>query len=155
MPNPFAESLPRLKRLLPRLKGRRIGVLGDLMLDRYLSGDASKLSPEVPVPVVEFKEQKEFLGGAANVAANLAALGAKAERFGGTGADEPARSLRAAMRRPGIAAKGVVVDKSRITTVKMRVIARQHQIVRIDIEKRDPLSSAIEGQLFRALLNSL
>jgi rfaE bifunctional protein kinase chain/domain len=149
------EALPRLKRLLPKLKGCRIGVLGDLMLDRYLSGDASKLSPEVPVPVVEFKEQKEFLGGGASVTANLAALDAKAEAFGVTGADEPARSLRAAMRRPGIAAKGVVVDKSRITTVKMRVIARQHQIVRIDIEKRDPLSSAIEGQLFRALLNSL
>lgn len=149
------EALPRLKRLLPKLKGCRIGVLGDLMLDRYLSGDASKLSPEVPVPVVEFKEQKEFLGGAANVAANLAALEAKAEAIGVTGADEPARSLRASMRRAGIAAKGVVVDKSRITTVKMRVIARQHQIVRIDSEERDPVSSAIEGRLFRELLKSL
>ena len=155
MPNPFAESLPRLKRLLPRLKGRRIGVLGDLMLDRYLSGDASKLSPEVPVPVVNFAEQKEFLGGAANVAANLAALDAQVEAFGVTGEDEAALSLRACLRRAGIAAKGVAADKSRVTTVKMRVIARQHQIVRIDYERHDAISSELEGKLFRALLKSL
>src|SRR3989442_14481078 len=64
MLNPVAESLPRLKRLLPRLKGRRIGVLGDLMLDRYLWGTASRLSPEAAVPVVGFVEQSECLGGA-------------------------------------------------------------------------------------------
>jgi len=155
MPNPVAESLPRLKRLLPRLKGHRIGVLGDLMLDRYLSGDASKLSPEVPVPVVNFKEQKECLGGAANVAANLAALDAQVETFGVTGDDEAALSLRACLRRAGIAAKGVAADKSRTTTLKTRVIARQHQIVRIDYERRDPISSDLEGKLFRALLKSL
>src|ERR1700746_186656 len=154
MPNPFAESLPRLKRLLPRLKGRRIGVLGDLMLDRYLSGDASKLSPEVPVPVVDFKEQKDFLGGAANVAPNLAALNANVEAFGVIGDDEPAQSLRSCLRRAGIAGQGVVVDKSRLTTVKMRVIAKQHQIVRIDYEKRDPISSELESKLFGDLLKA-
>ena len=149
------ESLPRLKRLLPKLRGCRIGVLGDLMLDRYLSGDASKLSPEVPVPVVNFKEQQECLGGAANVAANLAALEAKVEAFGVIGDDEAAQSLRACLRHAGIARKGVVVDKSRITTVKMRVIAKQHQIVRIDYEKRAPISSDLESKLFRELLKSL
>src|SRR5256885_17039567 len=81
MPNLVADSLPRLKRLLPRLKGRRIGVLGDLMLDRYLWGTASRLSPEAAVPVVDFAEQSECLGGAGSVAANLAALGARREGF--------------------------------------------------------------------------
>ena len=98
MSNPVTESLPRLKRLLPRLKGHRIGVLGDLMLDRYLWGTASRLSPEAAVPVVDFAEQSECLGGAGNVAANLAALGARVEAFGVIGEDEPGRALRACLR---------------------------------------------------------
>jgi len=149
------ESLPRLRRLLPRLRGCRLGVLGDLMLDRYLSGDASKLSPEVPVPVVNFQEQKDCLGGAANVAANLAALDARVEAFGVIGDDESAHSLRACLRNAGISGKGVAVDKSRITTVKTRVIAKQHQIVRIDFERREPISPGLEEKLFRGLLKSL
>src|SRR5882724_2216367 len=73
----IADAVPRLKRLIPRLRGKRIGVLGDLMLDRYLWGTASRLSPEAAVPVVDFVEQSECLGGAGNVAANIAALGAR------------------------------------------------------------------------------
>src|SRR5947209_20381880 len=95
MPSSPADPVPRLKRLLPRLKGRRIGVLGDLMLDRYLWGTASRLSPEAAVPVVDFAEQSECLGGAGNVAANLAALGARVEASGVMGEDEPWRALRA------------------------------------------------------------
>src|ERR1700757_5514912 len=98
MPNTIAESLPRLKRLLPRLKGRRIGVLGDLMLDRYLWGPASRLSPEAAVPVVDFVEQSECLGGAGNVAANLSALGARVECFGLIGNDEAGAALRNCLR---------------------------------------------------------
>lgn len=155
MAHPVSESLPRLKRLLPKLKGRRIAVLGDLMLDRYLSGDASKLSPEVPVPVVNFKEQTECLGGAANVAANLAALDADVAMFGVLGNDEASLSVRACLQRAGIAAQGVISHRSRMTTVKTRVIARQHQIVRVDYEKRDPISSELQETLFRALRKSL
>jgi bifunctional ADP-heptose synthase (sugar kinase/adenylyltransferase) len=76
------DSVPRLKRLIARLRGKRIGVLGDLMLDRYLWGTASRLSPEAAVPVVDLVEQSECLGGAGNVAANLAALGAMVEEIG-------------------------------------------------------------------------
>src|SRR5215470_18912460 len=104
MSDPVRDALPRLKRLLSKLKGRRIGVLGDLMLDRYLSGAATKLSPEVPVPVVNFKEQKDCLGGAANVAANLAALDARVEVFGVIGEDEPGEVLRACLHNAGIGA---------------------------------------------------
>jgi rfaE bifunctional protein kinase chain/domain len=155
MPNPVADSLPRLKRWLPRLKGRRIGVLGDLMLDRYLWGTASRLSPEAAVPVVDFVEQSECLGGAGNVAANLAALGARAEAFGVIGEDEPGRALRVCLRAAGIAEQGVVAEKSRVTTVKTRVIARHQQIVRIDHERREPVPAAWEEKLFRRLVSSL
>ena len=155
MLNPVAESLPRLKRLLPRLKGRRIGVLGDLMLDRYLWGTASRLSPEAAVPVVDFAEQSECLGGAGNVAANLAALGARVEAFGVIGEDEPGRALRACLRAAGIAEQGIVASKSRITTVKTRVIARHQQIVRIDHERREPVPAPVEEKLFRHMLSVL
>jgi len=155
MSDPVQESLPRLKRLLPKLKSRRIGVLGDLMLDRYLWGTASRLSPEAAVPVVDFAEQSECLGGAGNVAANLASLGARVEAFGLIGEDEPGQALRSCLREAGIADRGAVADKSRVTTVKTRVIARHQQIVRIDRERRDPVAAALEEKLFRLLLASL
>jgi len=149
------ESLPRLKRLLPRLKGRNIGVLGDLMLDRYLWGDASKLSPEVPVPVVTFEEESEVLGGAGNVAANLAHLGAQVTAFGVVGEDASGRSVRACLRKAGIDDKAAIADSSRLTTVKTRVIARKHQIVRIDYERTHAISSDLEARLFRLLVKVL
>src|SRR5216110_3827026 len=111
MPTTVSESVSRLKRLVPRLRGKRIGVLGDLMLDRYLWGTASRLSPEAAVPVVDFAEQSECLGGAGNVAANLAALGARVEAFGIIGEDEPGRALRSCLRAAGIADQGAVADK--------------------------------------------
>lgn len=155
MPSVVQNSLPHLQRLLAKLKGRRIAVLGDLMLDRYLWGDASKLSPEVPVPVVNFTEQSETLGGAGNVAANLAALGAGVGVLGVVGDDEPGRALRACLRKAGIDGKAAVADKSRVTTVKTRVIAKKHQIVRIDREQRSAISPEIEEALYRHLLKRL
>src|SRR6201987_1088537 len=110
----IADAVPRLRRLLPRLKGRRIGVLGDLMLDRYLWGTASRLSPEAAVPVVDFAEQSECLGGAGNVAANLAALGARVEAFGVIGEDEAGKALRECLRAARIGDKGVVQDVQRV-----------------------------------------
>jgi D-beta-D-heptose 7-phosphate kinase/D-beta-D-heptose 1-phosphate adenosyltransferase len=125
------------------------------MLDRYLWGTASRLSPEAAVPVVDFAEQSECLGGAGNVAANLAALGARVEAFGLIGEDEPGRALRACLRAAGIAEQGIVAAKSRITTVKTRVIARHQQIVRIDHERREPVPAPVEEKLFRQLLSVL
>src|SRR5215468_4604755 len=133
MPRPDSSTIANLKKIVPRIKGKRIGVLGDLMLDRYLWGTASRLSPESPVPVVEFEKQEQFLGGAGNVAANLVALGVRVEAFGVTGAtknadDEAGVTLRGCMRELGIEEKGVVGDVSRVTTVKTRIIARHQQI---------------------------
>ena len=150
-PNPAA----RLQRLIPRLRGKRIGVVGDLMLDRYLWGTASRLSPEAAVPVVDFVEQSECLGGAGNVAANLAALGANVSAFGVTGSDGPAAALRSRLRGAEIADKGVVTDPKRVTTVKTRIIARHQQIVRVDHERREPPQPGTEEKILRALFAEL
>lgn len=155
MQTKIADSIPRLKRLIPRLRGKRIGVLGDLMLDRYLWGTASRLSPEAAVPIVDFVEQSECLGGAGNVAANIAALGARVEAFGAIGNDEPGRALRACLRAAGIHDRGVLAEAKRVTTVKTRIIARHQQIVRIDHERREPLRSDTEEKLLRTLFAAL
>src|SRR5213594_3028783 len=99
-------SIANLKRLIPRIAGKRIGVLGDLMLDRYLWGTASRLSPEAAVPVVDLVGQNECLGGGGNVAANLAALGAKVEAFGVIGSDEAGRALQKCLREASMGDRG-------------------------------------------------
>src|SRR5205814_8590477 len=108
MSTSIADAVPRLKRLIPRLRGKPIGVLGDLMLDRYLWGTASRLSPEAAVPVVDFVEQSECLGGAGNVAANIVALGAPVEACGVIGNDEPGRALGNCVRAGGSGDKGTI-----------------------------------------------
>ncbi len=86
-------DVPRLLRLARAMRGRRVGVVGDWMLDRYTWGNASRLSPEAPVPVVDFVEQSECLGGAGNVAANIAALGARVTPFGVVGKDDEGAAI--------------------------------------------------------------
>src|SRR6266581_1347607 len=160
MASPPADPMPRLKRLLPRLKGKRIGVLGDLMLDRYLWGTATRLSPEAAVPVVDFVEQSECLGGAGNVAANLAALGARVEAFGAVGGekggdDEPGRALRACLRAAAIGDGGVIADAKRFTTVKTRIIARHQQVVRVDRERHEAVRPETQEKLLRLVIPAL
>jgi rfaE bifunctional protein kinase chain/domain len=144
-----------LEKLVGRLRGKRIGVIGDLMLDRYVWGSATRLSPEAAVPVVDFVSETSCLGGAGNVAANLAALGATVSPFGVTGNDEAARELRGNLAKLGMSAKGVIADPKRATTVKTRIIARHQQVVRVDREERMPLASTIEESLIRAIKASL
>ena len=150
-----AEAVPRLKRLIPRLRGKRIGVLGDLMLDRYLWGTASRLSPEAAVPVVDFVEQSECLGGAGNVAANIAALGARVEAFGVIGNDEPGRALQQCLRDANIVDKGIIAESKRVTTVKTRIIARHQQVVRVDHERREGLRAETQEKLLRQIFAAL
>src|ERR1700691_2230829 len=109
--------IPKLERLVRRLRGRRIAVVGDLMLDRYVWGTATRLSPEAAVPVVDFVSETACLGGAGNVAANLAALGARVTCFGVVGADEDAKILRKRLMEANIPEKGIIADPSRVTTV--------------------------------------
>jgi len=148
-------SSPKLQKLVNRLPGRRIGVLGDFMLDRYIWGTATRLSPEAAVPVVDFVSESTCLGGAGNVAANLAALGAQVSSFGVIGDDADAAQLRACLGALGIASKGVLTDARRITTVKTRIIARQQQIVRVDREQHEALPSKVQESRIRAVKSSL
>jgi len=155
MTTQLAHSVLRLKRLLPRLRGKRIGVLGDMMLDRYLWGTASRLSPEAAVPVVDFVEQNECLGGAGNVAANIAALGARVEAFGVLGSDEAGLAMQRCLRDSGIGGKGVIADTKRITTVKTRIIARHQQVVRVDRERQETVRQETQEKLLRLVIAAL
>jgi D-beta-D-heptose 7-phosphate kinase/D-beta-D-heptose 1-phosphate adenosyltransferase len=130
-----------------RLAGVRVLVLGDLMLDEYIWGEVSRVSPEAPVPVVDARRHTYGLGGAGNVAANILALGGQAFVAGVLGGDDSARTLLDELRRLGADTEAVVADPSRPTTVKTRVVAHSQQIVRIDRESREKISSEVAGEL--------
>lgn len=115
------------------LSAVRLLIVGDVMLDRYWFGDVSRISPEAPVPVVKVERSEERPGGAANVARNVAALGAQVSLLALVGNDEPGASLKRLMQESGIDAS-LHVDDAVTTTVKLRVIGRQQQLLRIDFE---------------------
>lgn len=119
--------------LLEKLSEIRLLVVGDVMLDRYWFGEVNRISPEAPVPVVKVARSEERLGGAANVARNIAALGARTTLLSVVGDDEAGRSLLRLLQEGNIEA-GLQVDSSISTTVKLRVIGRQQQLLRIDFE---------------------
>ncbi len=129
-----------------------MGVVGDVMLDRYIWGQAGRLSPEAPVPVVEFAEEEGVAGGAGNVAGNLAALGARVTLYGVVGPDEFAPLLTRCLRERGISEKGILVDASRKTTVKTRIVAGHQHVVRVDRETRVPLARELEERLIRSVI---
>jgi len=137
------------------MRGQRVAVIGDWMLDRYLWGTANRISPEAAVPVVEFEKQNDRLGGAGNVAANLVALGARVEAFGIIGADDAGESLRCECQRLKFGVKGILQLKGRPTTVKTRVMARHQQIVRIDRETRMALPENRQTELSTRILSAL
>lgn len=140
MPTTPTFELARLREVVHRFAGRRIGVLGDVMVDRYLWGRVERISPEAPVPVVEVERESFSLGGAGNVAANLTSLGAKAVLFSVCGTDPDGRTLREALETRGVDAAALIEDATRPTTVKTRIIAHSQQVVRADRESRDDLN---------------
>ncbi len=125
----------------------RLLVVGDVMLDRYWFGDTSRISPEAPVPVVQVGKIDERLGGAANVARNVAALGAKTTILGVIGDDEPGRRVSELLKANGVDSQ-LEIDGKVPTTVKLRVIARQQQLIRLDFEET-PSESALAHKLER------
>jgi D-beta-D-heptose 7-phosphate kinase/D-beta-D-heptose 1-phosphate adenosyltransferase len=143
-------SRARLEDLLQAMRGRRIAVVGDVMLDRYLMGDTERISPEAPVPVVTVSARHATPGGAANVAANLAAIGAEALLVGVVGEDGDGQQLRQACRGAGFADGHLVALADRPTTVKTRVVARGQQVVRIDEEADAPLDGRAAARLLEA-----
>jgi len=127
----------------------RVLVVGDCMLDRYLWGRAARLSPEAPVPVVEVLRESAAAGGAANVAAGVAAMGAQAQLLGVTGDDEAGLEMRRALREVGVASDGLVAVPGRPTIQKTRVMASNQQLLRVDQEDLSPLPPQIEAELLQ------
>ena len=125
--------------------GARVLVVGDVMLDRYWFGDVHRISPEAPVPVVKIEKTDERLGGAANVARNAAALGAHVTLLSVVGDDEPGRMIRMLLEAAGIHT-ALHVDPQFKTTIKLRVIGRQQQLLRIDFEE-SPSHEVLTGKL--------
>jgi rfaE bifunctional protein kinase chain/domain len=123
------------------LTARRLLVVGDVMIDEYISGDARRVCPEAPVPVVESSRRWCVPGGAANAAANASALGGAVTLGGATGDDPAAGELARAVRVTGVDPAGLVPDGTRPTTTKLRVLARGQQVIRVDTETLAPLAS--------------
>jgi rfaE bifunctional protein kinase chain/domain len=130
---------------MPDFARARVLVVGDVMLDRYWFGDVDRISPEAPVPVVKVARQDERPGGAANVARNAAALGARVELLAVVGDDEPGRSLQRLVEESGVTAS-LQRDATISTTVKLRVLGRQQQLIRIDFENT-PSRAALEDKM--------
>lgn len=138
----------RAHELIDKFASRRIAVVGDVMLDRFLIGRVSRMSPEAPVPVVVFDHEEFRLGGAANVAHNLRTLGASVDLIGVIGADESGTQLKSELAAKGLHSSGLVTDPDRRTTTKMRVVTtRNQQVSRIDYESDHEVGPIIEDAL--------
>lgn len=145
----------RLQSLVTRFPQRTVLVVGDVMLDQFLWGKVSRISPEAPVPVVEVNRESFFPGGAANVARNLRALGSQVKLLGLTGDDHAGAELRELLDQRGIDTRGLLVDSTRPTTMKTRIVAHHQQVVRFDREKVEPISPALAAQLLRLFEENL
>jgi D-beta-D-heptose 7-phosphate kinase/D-beta-D-heptose 1-phosphate adenosyltransferase len=158
---PTARSAPAFTRqaLVSRVRawrGKRVLVVGDVILDRYLWGRAARVSPEAPVLIVDVEREELRLGGAANVAHNVASLGALPVLFGVQGADMAAASLGGLLRERGVDPEiGLVGDAGRRTTQKTRIIAQHQQVLRADEENREPLPDSVRAALWERLEASL
>jgi D-glycero-beta-D-manno-heptose-7-phosphate kinase len=141
-----------VEELAQQIGGRTVVVLGDVMLDEFIWGDVSRISPEAPVPVVEIRRESTHLGGAANVLANLVALGARACVIGVVGDDDAAAKVRAELREqsPMQTNDLLITDHSRPSTIKTRIIAHSQMVVRADRERRTPVDGQTEDAIIAA-----
>lgn len=137
----------RLKEILAGFAGVRILVVGDLMLDRFVWGNVTRISPEAPVPVIEVMSESEMPGGAANVARNIYKMGGKLCIAGIVGDDYTGRILREGLANERTDIGGIIVTGERKTTLKMRIVAHRQQVVRVDYEDIDDLSGPQIGQI--------
>lgn len=145
----------RVREILNALRERNIVVLGDVMLDEFVWGDVTRISPEAPVPVVDVRRESIHLGGAANVLANLLALGARGAVVGVVGADDAAKRLRDGLRLLGSADDKLIVDEARPSTIKTRIIAHSQLVVRADRESRVPVNAKLENSIIGCLKEAL
>ena len=144
-------SVNRVKELLAAAARTRILVLGDVMLDQFIWGHVSRISPEAPVPVVEFSSESYMPGGAANVARNLSALNAETELFSAIGEDDAGRQLKGLLTEQRVGCRGLAALDSRPTSIKTRIVAHQQQLVRVDREARQDIGATDVQTILRAL----
>ena len=150
----MSKTETRLASIVHKFRGRTIGVLGDFMYDELLRGEATRISPEAPVPVVLMRHPHNgegFPGGAGNVAANIAALGGRPIPFGAIGADESGRRLVALLKSRRIPCDALVKERGRVTPRKVRIVAHQHQLLRLDFEQPADISSRTASLLARRI----
>ena len=146
----------RAAELLQTFRERKVLVLGDVMLDEFVWGDVTRISPEGPVPVVDVRRESIHLGGAANVLANLFALGAHGRVVGVVGSDAAGERLRDQLRQLNSHGDvGVVVDESRVSTIKTRIVAHSQLVVRADRESRAPVNAKVEQEIVARLKEGL
>ena len=141
----------RERAALPDWTGRRVLVVGDLILDHFVRGSVRRISPEAPVPVVEVEDEHLALGGAANVANNIKALGGTPLLVGVVGRDRAGEDFRQLLRFAGLETSGLLEAAGRRTSLKTRVIAHHQQVVRVDREVRDPVGASTAAALRRLL----
>ena len=145
----------RLDEIFAGFSGKRIMVVGDLMIDEYLIGHVSRISPEAPVPVVEVAEETHRLGGAANVALNIASLGLEPIMVGIIGDDLAGDKLLQQFKKMNVRTDGVIKLKDRPTTVKTRIIGDSQHIARVDREQNTYLITEEEEQLCKVVADIL
>ncbi|MCK4412114.1 MAG: D-glycero-beta-D-manno-heptose-7-phosphate kinase [Candidatus Eisenbacteria sp.] len=148
-------DLERVRELLQRFDGRRVLILGDAMLDHYIWGETTRISPEAPIPVVTVRRESSRLGGAANVAHNVRRLGGEPVLLSVIGEDEAGVQLKRVLEERAIDTSGLVTDPERPTIKKTRVIARSQQVVRIDRESDGALGDDARGRFSEAIAAEL
>ena len=147
----------RATEILETMRERRVVVVGDLMLDEFVWGDVTRISPEAPVPVVDIRRESVHLGGAANVLANLISLGAKGAVVGITGSDDAGKKISQGVSEcnPAQPPDFLLVDEGRPSTVKTRIIAHNQLVVRADRENRKPVNGKVEEAIIQAVTRAL
>ena len=140
-------KLERVRELLKAAERANVLVIGDVMLDQFLWGRVARISPEAPVPIVEFERESFMPGGAANVSRNLASLGSGARLAGIIGRDEQGRRLKALLAGQGVDCSDLIQTRDRMTSLKTRIVAHQQQVVRVDRETRRDLDSRLARRL--------
>lgn len=142
-----SNDINRINKIISNFKDSKVLVIGDLVLDEFVWGDSSRISPEAPVPVVLVERESFMPGGAANVANNISSLGAKAFLVGVVGKDERGRQLENLLKGKDVDIEGIISDGTRPTTLKTRVVARHQQVVRIDRENATPINDGVNKEL--------
>jgi rfaE bifunctional protein kinase chain/domain len=144
-----------LEKIFNTSKGKKIFIIGDIMLDRYLFGDVTRISPEAPVQVFDIRKSEYRLGGAANVGFNVKTLGSVPVLIGVTGEDADGKLLTEEMKKSDLTTEGIITEKGRPTTSKTRVISDSHHLLRIDSEMKDDISADSQNKILNYLQKNI